>query len=82
MNKEEIKIKLVQNAKKISEELNNVPVLVIVAGSKKAGIDRCFTGYSHLGEGREGRLRDMIGILETAKHIEVLNHFPNTKLDK
>jgi len=78
----EIKNKLFQNAKKISKELNSAPVVIIVAGSKEAGIPRCFTGYSHLGDERDGRLRDLVGILETAKHIEVLNHFPKTKLDK
>jgi hypothetical protein len=63
-----------KKAKEISEEFNGAPVVVIIAGSKNSGIPKTITGWANLGEGREGRLRDLLGILEASKQIESLNH--------
>lgn len=75
MNQNEIQAKLNHKAKAISEEFNGAPVVIIVAGSKGAGIPACTTGWSQIVEEREGRLRDLLGILETAKQIESYRHF-------
>jgi len=63
-----------KKAKEISEKFNGAPVVVIIAGSKNSGIPKTITGWANLGEGREGRLRDLLGILEASKQIESLNH--------
>ena len=48
------------------------PVVVIIGGNAETGIKHCMLGSSmHTGE----RLRDLLGILETAKQIETLKHF-------
>jgi len=61
-------------AREISKEYNDAPTIVIVAGSVAAGVPACITGRANLGEGREGRMRDLLGILEAAKQIESLRH--------
>lgn len=77
MTRENIQSLLNKKAKEISKEFKGAPVVVIVAGSKKAGILKSTTGRANLGEGREDRLRDLLGILEASKQIESLNHLLN-----
>jgi hypothetical protein len=64
-----------KEAQRISEKYKGAPVAIVLAGSQAAEVPRCITGFSHLGEGREGRFRDLIGILQTSIQIETLRHF-------
>jgi hypothetical protein len=75
MNEKQIQTRLNERASELSTEFNEAPVVIIVAGSQSAGIPACITGRANLGEGREERLRDLLGILETAKQIETRKHF-------
>ena len=70
----DLRKKLQQEAERISNENGGAPVVVIVAGSKDAGVGACTTAWANLGEGREGRMRDLLGILEAAKQIESHRH--------
>jgi len=71
-----IEFELKEEAKRISDKYNRAPVVIIVAGSKDAGIIRCMTA-STLQE-RVDRLRDLLGILQTSIQIESTKHtFPN-----
>jgi hypothetical protein len=72
----EIKQDLNQEAERISHKYDGAPVVVIVAGSAEASVPACTTAFANLGQGREGRLRDLLGILQTAMQIETFNHFP------
>lgn len=71
---DDLRKKLQQEAERISNENGGAPVVVIVAGSKDAGVGACTTAWANLGEGREGRMRDLLGILEAAKQIEAHRH--------
>ena len=71
---ENIRKQLEEHAKKISQEQGGPPVVVIIAGSANAGVPACITAWANLGQGREGRLRDLLGILQTAIQIESLKH--------
>lgn len=64
-----------EEARRISEKHQGSPVAIILAGSQKAKVLRCVTGFSHVGEGRQGHLRDLIEILQTSLQIETLRHF-------
>jgi hypothetical protein len=76
MKEKDIQTTLNEKASELSEKVfNNAPVVIIVAGSQRAEIPACMTGRANLGEGREERLRDLLGILETAKQIETRKHF-------
>jgi hypothetical protein len=66
----EIEYRLKTEAERIGRELGGVPVVVIAAGDTDAGIPRTMTG-SNL----TGRLRDLLGILQTAIQIETHKHF-------
>lgn len=74
MNPAQMQADLNKKAKEISEEFSGAPTVLIVAGSKDAGVPFCTTGRANLGEGREGRMRDLLGILEAAKQIESYRH--------
>lgn len=69
----EIQSKLSAHAKAISEELNGAPVVVIAAGSRDANIGATVT-EAHI-PGDDVRLRDLLGILQTAIQIESMQHF-------
>jgi hypothetical protein len=60
------------NAVQISKELNGAPVIIIVGGTG-ADIPRTMTASSF--KPGDGRLRDLLGILETSIQIETLKHF-------
>lgn len=70
----ENEILLYEKAKKLSEELDGTDVVIIAAGKAGTRFNRCTTGSTVFVSG-VGRLRDFIGILETAKAIETLKHF-------
>ncbi len=68
----EIEDELREEAEHLSEKYHGAPVVVIVGGYKGLTVPRCMTGTSlHAGY----RLRDLVGMLETAKQIETLKHF-------
>ena len=62
-------------ARRISEKYQGSPVAIVLAGSERANALRCVTCFSHIGEGRQGHLRDLIEILQTSLQIETLRHF-------
>ncbi len=74
--RDSIKIKesLKLHAQKISEEQNGAPIIIIAAGSNNAGISGTITAWANLADDGNGRLRDLLGILETAKQLETLKH--------
>lgn len=65
---------LCETAEKLSEELDGTDIVIIAAGKAGTRFERCTTG-STVFVSKDGRLRDFIGILETAKEIETLKHF-------
>ena len=74
MNVVQMQVQLNKKAMEISEEFGSAPTIIIVAGSRDAGIPACTTGRANLGEGSDGRMRDLLGILEAAKQIESHRH--------
>ena len=48
------------------------PVVIVVAGSGEAQVPQCLTVWKFPGE--ETRLRDIVGVLQTAIQIESLAH--------
>jgi len=71
-NEEEVV--LCQAAAKLSEELDGTDIVIIAAGKSGTRFGRCMTGSTTFVR-PGGRLRDLLGILETAKQIETLKHF-------
>jgi len=67
-------------AQEISTAYKDAPVIIIIGGSTEAGVPRCMTASSL--QGKEDRLRDFIGILQTAQQIETLKHFGYFKKSK
>ena len=70
----ENEIHLCDIAKDLSEKLDGTDIIIIAAGKQNTRFNRCTTGSTVFTSGA-GRLRDFIGILETAKEIETLKHF-------
>jgi hypothetical protein len=68
-----IERQLRRTAERISAEYGGAPVVVIVGGSVEAHVPRCMVGSTLHQEG--DRLRDLLGILQTAIQIETLKHF-------
>ncbi len=66
--KEEIK----KEAKILSDRYQGAPVVIIIAGSKKADVGACITGRCI--PDSEDRLRDLVGIMQTAIQIESFQH--------
>ena len=62
-------------ARQISKKYEGALVAVVVAGSESVTLPRCVTGFSHPGEGRKGRLKDLIAILQTSIQTETLRQF-------
>jgi hypothetical protein len=73
----EIEKKLRAEASRISAEFGGAPVVVLVGGSEEANIPRVMTGSCI--KGADVRLRDLLGILQTAIQIESWKHFRNWK---
>jgi len=74
---DKIELELKQEAQRISERYNGAPAIIIVAGSKEAGVKRVMTASYSTGE--EFRLRDLVGILQTSIQIESWKHFRGWK---
>jgi len=69
----DMEMDLKAKAKEISGEYGGSETIIIIAGNKEAGIGRCMLGSTLiLGP---NRLRNLLGILETAIQIESLKHF-------
>ena len=65
-----IELELKNEAERISAAHNGAPVVILVAGDQEAGIRRVMTASTI-----KGRLRDLIGVLQTSIQIETLKHF-------
>lgn len=74
MPNEEMQRRLEEKSAELSEEFNGAPVVIVVAGSEASGVRGCKIAWANLGEGSEGRMRDVLGILEAAKQIHAYNH--------
>jgi hypothetical protein len=70
----DIEKQLLQEAERISEAHKGAPVVIIVGGSTEAEIPRCMLA-STLRPAEGYRLRDLLGILQTAIQIETQKHF-------
>jgi hypothetical protein len=69
---DDIEFELWDEAERISEKYNGAPVVIILGGDEAAQIRRNMVSSSlHSGK----RLRDLLGLLESAKQIESLKHF-------
>ena len=73
----EIEMKLKVEAARLSAELGNAPVAIVVGGSESAKIPRVMTASSFPDGGT--RLRDLLGLLETSIQIESWKHFRTWK---
>lgn len=62
-------------AARVSEELGGAPVVVVVGGSSAHGLEATLAGWANLADGREGRFRDVVGILQSAVQIESFLHY-------
>jgi hypothetical protein len=68
----DIEFELWDEAERLSEKYRGAPVVIIIGGHAPAGVGRCMLSSTlH----NASRLRDLLGILETAKQIETLKHF-------
>lgn len=65
-------------AERISAAYRGAPVVVIVTGDTAAGVPRTMIASTLHSE--QDRLRDLLGILQTAIQIETLRHFRPAKL--
>jgi len=68
----QIKEEITKEAKNLSDRYQGAPVVIIVAGSKKADVGACITG--RFIPDSEDRLRDLVGIMQTAIQIESFQH--------
>jgi hypothetical protein len=73
----EIEKKLNTEANRISEQMGGAPVVIVVGGDSQANIPRTMTASSI--NGKDVRLRDLLGILQTSIQIESWKHFGRWK---
>lgn len=73
----EIEKKLKIEANKISEKFGGASVAIILAGDTEANVPRTMTASSI--KGKDIRLRDLLGILQSSIQIESWKHFGNWK---
>lgn len=73
----EIEKKLKIEANKISEQFGGAPVAIVVGGDTEANVPRTMTATSIMG--KDVRLRDLLGILQTSIQIESWKHFGHWK---
>ena len=71
----DIEKQLKAEAIRISEQMGGAPVVIIAGGDTQANIPRTMTASSI--KGKDVRLRDLLGILQTAIQIESWKHFGN-----
>jgi len=75
--KHDIEKKLKIEASRISEEMDGASVIIVVGGDTEANIPRTMTASSI--KGKDVRLRDLLGILQTSIQIESWKHFGTWK---
>lgn len=68
-----VEIALKEDAERLSAKHNDAPIIVIVGGDSGANRPRTMTSSNI--KGADVRLRDLIGILQTAIQIERWKHF-------
>lgn len=68
-----IEKRLKSEADRISEAMDGAPVVIVVGGDSDANIPRTMTASSI--KGKDIRLRDLLGILQTSIQIESWKHF-------
>ena len=73
----DIEKRLKEEANRISEEMGGAPIVIVAGGDTDANIPRTMTASSI--KGKEVRLRDLIGILQTSIQIESWKHFGKWK---
>lgn len=73
----DIEKRLKTEAQRLSGEFGGAPVVILVGGSEAANIPRVMTGSWF--QGVDVRLRDLLGILQTAIQIESWKHFRHWK---
>jgi hypothetical protein len=64
-----------QVARWISDKYEGALVAIVLADSQDTKLPRCVTGFSHPGEGRKSRLKDLIMILQKSIQTETLREF-------
>lgn len=69
------KEKLHEAAAAVSAELGGAPVVVVAGGASDCGLEATLAGWANLVHGREGRFRDVLGILQSAIQIESFLHY-------
>ena len=57
-------------AAEVSAELGGAPVVVVAGGASDCGLEATLAGWANFAQGRAGRFRDVLGILESAIQIE------------
>ena len=75
--KHDIEKRLKFEASRISEENGGAPVVIVIGGDTEANIPRTMTASSI--KGKDVRLRDLLGILQTSIQIESWKHFGTWK---
>ena len=70
-----IEKKLKTEANRLSKKLGGASVVIVVGGSAKPDIPRTMTASSI--KGKDVRLRDLLGILQTSIQIESWKHIKN-----
>ena len=70
-----IKGRLHAAAKELSVELGHAPVVVVVGGDQASNTPATVAGWSQPHRGREGRFRDVVGILQSAIQFESFAHY-------
>jgi len=75
--KHDIEKRLKFEASRISEEIGGAPVVIVIGGDTEANIPRTMTASSI--KGKDVRLRDLLGILQTSIQIESWKHFGTWK---
>lgn len=73
----EIEKRLREEASRISADFGGAPVVVLIGGSETDSVPRVMTGSCI--KGSDVRLRDLLGILQTAIQIESWKHFRSWK---
>jgi hypothetical protein len=71
----QLEAELDQEARRISEKYEGALVAIVLAGYQNTKLPNCVTGFSHPGEGRKNRLKDLISILLTSIQTETLREF-------
>lgn len=75
--KHDIEKRLKFEASRISEDIGGAPVVIVIGGDTEANIPRTMTASSI--KGKDVRLRDLLGILQTSIQIESWKHFGTWK---